>query len=215
MAGLASLISPNVPQATGPIPVSYNGKTLPQDAAPIVTPVVDATINPSLVIIGGTAGQQNAISLGTAVTQAASIVNGSVIGTANTTAVILPADVTWSIDWEKVIAESNILDGDPVTELIRNKAVDIEFSFTLWSTDSQGFNQFPQDDLVTLLKVIFRPNTVQPIQNTTLNKAGITQVIIKKLSASLVRGQTGVPCRLQVRQNVPASSSLILANPTS
>lgn len=215
--GLVETILNPSQTAQQPTSVTYAGKTLPQDAIAPTSPAADNSNNPSLVIIGGQAGTQP-INLSLAVISAASVVSGAITGVgglAQGQGVILPADVTWSFDQEKVIPQSNILAGRPFTELIRYKALEIDFSFTLMSVDSNGRNLFPQDGLVTLMKNIFRKDGVLALQNTTLNKAGVSQVIVKKISASLVRGQTFVPCRLSVIENIPGTTPLIIANSQS
>lgn len=189
-----------------PQEVRYAGKTYPQDAAPARTYTLDQTNNPGLVVIGGTAGDVSAnISLQV-------IAGGGSVPSA-TSGVILPADTVILVKWVKRLARSEILNGPDVTQMIRTRASEVIFTFTLRQPDTvNGGYKFPQDDFDTVLKNIFLPNKVQSVQNTWLNKQGITQLVFEELEPTVHRGATKMPVRLKGYQNMPGTSSLILTS---
>lgn len=143
----------------------------------------DQTNNPSLVIIGN---------------------------------ITLPADVVITIDGEKIIADSVILDGVQVTERIARKAYDIDFEFVLREYRIDGAlnsdrtsTVFPQDQLDDIFQQIWLPNTVQTLQNTYLNKLGIQELIVRKISPETIRGSKNLPVRLKCTENVPGQTLIL------
>jgi len=166
-----------------PIPdpnVHYNGSVLPRDATKVVKQPVDFTNNPSLITIG----------------------NGN-----NT--ITLPADVLVYIDGEKLIAESQIIDGVSVFERVSRRPYEINFECVVRDVDSNGAQIFPQDKLDNIFTAIWLPDSVQTVKNTFLNKLGIQELIIKNISPATVRGSTNIPLRMKCYENVQGQSIII------
>lgn len=158
----------------------YDGYTMPRDAVTPVKAPIDFTNNPSLVTIGN--GDNN---------------------------LSLPSDVMVYIEGEKIIAESQILDGVSVFEHITRKPYEINFECNIWDTDADGKQIFPQDLLDDIFQNIFLPNTVIAVTNTFLNKIGISQLIVKTISPATVRGSFKIPLRIKCYENVPGQSIIM------
>lgn len=207
--------------------VNYNGKVLPQDAAPYSPPVVSPDVNydgkilprdgrqfvplaidqsnlPSLVILGTSTaiGQMN-LDGGPPIT-GLSFSTGS----NSSTGVVLPADVKISAEVDKIVARTVILDGVPVTEHIRRGPVQVEFEFTIRAKNGQDY-VFGQDFLDALFTNIIYPNTLIYVQNTALNKIGISQLVCLHGSFDTVRGSINIPMTLKFIENVPGQSLII------
>lgn len=145
----------------------------------------DLTNNPSLVIIGN---------------------------------VTLPSDVVMSFPGVKILGMAQILDGVSTIQRISRKPVEIEFEFTLREYTQPGTlnsnftsTVFPQDLYDNLWQNVFLPNSVQNIQNTQLNKIGIQQIVIEKITPTTIRGSKNMPVRITAYENVPGQT-LIVSN---
>ena len=119
----------------------------------------------------------------------------------------LPYDVMISIDGEKIIAESQILDGEAVFERVSRKPREIVFDFTfreigVVQTTKGFFNDyiFPQNSLVEL-NSWWEVNGILKVYNTLLNKLGITEIICLKHSINTIRGSVNVPVILPCKEN--------------
>lgn len=130
--------------------------------------------------------------------------------------ITLPLDVVIALDGEKIVADSVILDGVQVTERIARKAYAIDFEFVLRESRTDGtLNSdrtttiFPQDLLDDIFQQIWLPNTVQTVQNTYLNKLGIQELIIRKISPETVRGSKNLPVRIKCTENVPGQTLIL------
>jgi Domain of unknown function (DUF6046) len=111
----------------------------------------------------------------------------------------LPKDVVIGLNGEKVIAESKILDGAYIFERIGRKPFEINLEFNL--RDIYGGNYvFPNDKAYEVITDIWQVDQVVPIINTFLNKLGITDVVIKTISFSTIRGNTDLPCSLHLME---------------
>src|ERR1700723_1750902 len=109
--------------------------------------------------------------------------------------VILSGNVIVPIKNEKILAESQIIDGVSVFEHISRKPCEIVFAFTIFpngvikekaekTNAFYGINTFNQQALNTFWNSIWSPNTVQNVQNTYLNGIGIQQIILKSISVA-------------------------------
>lgn len=158
----------------------YAGAVLPRDAVKFVAPPIDFTNLPHLITIGN--GDNN---------------------------LLLPSDVLVYINGEKIIPESQILDGVSVFEHVARKRYEVNFECVIRATDSSGRQIFPQDDLDDIFTNVWLPNSVQKVVNTYLNKLGIQELIIKSISPDTVRGSTNIPLRMKCYENVPGQSIII------
>lgn len=180
--------------------VKYHGKILPQDAAPAAIPDVDPTVNYA----------------GKKLPQQAQLPNLAPPDQTNNPSLVqvggitLPPDVIILLNGEKIIAISKILDGVAVTEHIGREPYEVEFEFTYRTSNDNGVTYiFPQDAIDNVWTNVWTPNSVQPLVNTYLNKLGISQLIIRKVHNSTVRGSKNVPARMTCIENV-SGTSLIL-----
>lgn len=105
---------------------------------------------------------------------------------------------------EKILAESQILDGVSVFEHISRKAYEIDFDILIW--DSTMNAPFPQQQINDIWNNIWLPNTVQTLQNTFLNGCGILQIIIKSISPMPKLGSTNVILRIKALENQVGTS---------
>ena len=127
----------------------------------------------------------------------------------------LPPDVMITVDGEKIIAESQILDGEAVFERVSRKPREIVFDFTFREigqvqTTKGIFNDyiFPQDALVNLNKW-WEINGILKVQNTLLNKLGIIEIICLKHSINTVRGSVNVPVILPCKENYVPNQTIL------
>jgi hypothetical protein len=118
----------------------------------------------------------------------------------------LPTDTLVSIDGEKIIAESKILDGVAVFERICRKPFDIDFSFNLRDVNIIGQPIFPQELAYDIFTDVWTPDQVIPCQNTFMNKIGINDIVIKKVTFVPIRGHTTLPCTLKCLENYNSNS---------
>lgn len=130
----------------------------------------------------------------------------------------LPPNVVFSIDFEKVIAEHQILDGTAVFERIaeRPRRVTFEFSFIKTSnmnivdgkispvekvtTNRMGqpvdVYEYPIQMFQEFLQKVWIENKVIEVKNSLLNAAGIFYVVIQTGSAMPERGRMDLPMKL-------------------
>ncbi len=117
----------------------------------------------------------------------------------------LPVDVMITLNNEKVIAESKILDGVAVFERVSRNPMEINFEFTVrqkgYMPQNLGEYIFPAEILKSLMDDVWLPNAVLTIKNTFLNKIGIIDVIVKSVTIATVRGSTNVPVSLHCLEN--------------
>lgn len=195
--------APYSPPVTSP-DVAYDGKIFPRDGKQFVPLALDQSNLPSLVILGTSTavGQMNL--------DGAPPVTGLSFSTGSnsSTGVVLPADVKLSAEVQKIIAETTILDGVPVTEHIRRGPVQIEFEFTIRAKSGQDYI-FGQDFLDALFTNIIYPDTIIYVQNTALNKIGISQLICRHGAFDTVRGNINIPMTIKFIENVVGQSLII------
>lgn len=182
--------------------VSYNGAVLPRDAVKYVPPAIDQSNIPSLVVLG---------TLATVVSPFAGVVVSPPPITGATLpngGIILPADVQIRWDVEKIIADTTIIDGVQVTEHIRRGPYVVEMEFTIRAkTNAQWI--FGQDFLDQITQKIILPDTVIYVQNTMLNKKGISQLILRKENGETVRGSINIPMTLRFTENIVGESLIV------
>jgi hypothetical protein len=114
--------------------------------------------------------------------------------------VVLPADTLISFNGEKIIAESKILDGAFVFERVGRKPVEITLDFTIRGRDTFGKYIFGQNDFYELWTGIWQVDSIVPIENTFLNKIGISNVVIRSISPMTVRGKIEIPCTIKCNE---------------
>lgn len=173
--------------------IQYNGKTLPQDAAPLAEPPVDPTI-----WYNGRKLPEQAIAPTPFVVDQTNNPSSIIIGT-----VLLPASTQVILRGEKIIAESQIIDGVSVFEHISRKPYEIDFDVTIWQGDNsqQASTTFPQQQINNLWSDLWIPNTVQTINNTYINGLGIQQIIIKSIAPQPRLGSTVIVIRIKAYEN--------------
>lgn len=134
---------------------------------------------------------------------------------------ILPYDIEISIQGEKVLAESKILDGVFVYERILRNPYEIDISFTIreiktqpndldWTVQQMAAKDFvfPQRVMNRIFTQLWQKDNVLDVYNTMLNRLGIEQVVVKSVNISTVRGSTNVPCRLSCKENFVSTTAL-------
>lgn len=124
--------------------------------------------------------------------------------------VTLPQDTIVYLTGDKMLVQSQILDGVSVFERILRKPYQIEFEMVIRQKTADGLGYvFPQDDLYNFWTKVWTPDSVQTVQNTYLNKLGISQIIIESVTPTTVRGSKNLPLRLKAWENVPGQSLII------
>lgn len=173
--------------------VYYNGKVLPQDKAPLSEPEV----NPDVFYHGSElpAQAKRPVQFTPDLSNnPSSIVIGNIF---------LPASTQVILRGEKIIAESQIIDGVSVFEHISRRPYEIDFDITIWQGDNsnQASTSFPQQQINNIFSDLWTPNTVQTINNTYLNGLGIQQIIIKSIAPQPRLGSTNVVIRIKAYEN--------------
>ena len=158
---------------------SYFDKIIASAKTPVVKHI-DQTNNPGLVILGVLYqdGKQKAPG------------------------VELPGDVAIYLNGEKIISESQILDGAVVFEHIARKPYDIEFEMVLRTKQGNDYI-FPQAYIQKIWADLWMIDGVISIQNTYLNGLGISQMVIFTIEPTTVRGSTNMPLRIKGKENQP------------
>lgn len=131
----------------------------------------------------------------------------------------LPPNVLIRIDSDKIIAEHQIIDGEPVFERIADSAKRVEFEFSFVKTSGmvvtngkiQGIispvttvmgqpvekYSYPIDLYDDFLQKVVLPNEVLPVKNTLLNTRGIYYLIVQSDSCTPERGRMDLPVTLR------------------
>jgi hypothetical protein len=125
----------------------------------------------------------------------------------------LPYDVIITINGNKIIAQSQILDGVAVFERVTRKPVEIEFDFVMRSKNTtqrtatlgsfslplakQTEWVFPLTETSEMMQKIWIKDQVLEVDNVYLNKLGIKQVILQDIQLTTIRGKTDVPVRIK------------------
>lgn len=128
----------------------------------------------------------------------------------------LSGNVIIPVKNEKVIAQSQIIDGVEVFEHISRKSAEIDFDFTIFpngviqgtadkTNAFYGVNTFNQQVLNQFWNTLYLPNSVQAVQNTYLNGLGINQIIIKSISVVPRPGSPNITVKLKALENQPGS----------
>lgn len=182
--------------------VPYNGAVFPRDAIKAQPPTIDPTNLPSLVVLGTLAAVVspfNGVVSGTPPITGSTLPNG---------AIVLPADVMIKHDLEKVVEETGILDGVAITEHIRRKSINIFMEFTIRAKNGNDWI-FGQQFLDDLFQKIIYPSSIIFVQNTLLNKIGITQMVLIRESGTTIRGSINQPMALHFLESVPGQSLIV------
>jgi hypothetical protein len=171
---------------TGPN-VNYQGKTLPADRVAFTPTPTDLTNNPSRLRLYSP-----------------------------TYSLVLPQDTIIFLNGEKELAKTQILDGVVVYERICRKPYEIEFEFTLRTINpnSNGEYVFPQEDMLDLWNNVWLPDSVVTIDNTYLNKLGIQEMIIERITPVTVRGSKNLPVKIVGYENQVGQSLIIQSQGT-
>lgn len=183
-----------------PNEVHYHGKTLPQDKAPIVDPVVDPTVN----YAGKTLPRQAAI-IPLAPPDMTNNPKLVIIG-----GITLPADTALFIDGKKIAAIEKILDGVTVIEHVSIDAHKIDFEGTFRPIVNADLStSFPQPLINNFWKGVWKKDSVVPLVNTFFNSLGISELFILDVHMGTVRGQKNVPFKLTTIENQPGLSIIV------
>lgn len=182
--------------------VGYNGSQLPQEAIKAVPPTIDLTNLPSLVVLGTLA---SAVSPFNGVVVNAPPITGATLPNGG---IVLPADVQIKHDLDKVVTGEGILDGVWVTEHIRRKPINISMSFIIRAKTGQDWI-FGQQFLDDLYQKILLVSGVIWVQNTMLNKIGVTQLVLIKSTGTTIRGNINQPITLDFWENIPGRSLIV------
>jgi hypothetical protein len=118
----------------------------------------------------------------------------------------LPVDVQISMNGNKIIAQSQILDGVSVFERVSRKPMDIDFDFTMRSQKTTygrflkpAINTwiFPIDGINDVFSLIWEKDQVLEVKNLFLEKLGIRQVVVSDIQITTIRGSVDVPIKLK------------------
>jgi len=177
--------------------IYYDGYTLPRDKAPLA----DVPVDPNVNYAGYTLPAQ------------AAKVTQFVIDPTNNPSnlkignIVFPASTQIIPKGEKIIAESQILDGVTVFEHVSRKATELDFDVLIWQS---GYNtSFPQDTINAIWNNLFLLNTIQEVKNTWLNNLGIRFIIIKSICPRPRIGSTQVILKIKAFE-VQAGQTLII-----
>ena len=137
--------------------------------------------------------------------------------------VTLPGDVIITTSDEKIIAETNILDGAVVFEHIRRNPKEVNFDFTFREINTGqyvnaniGGYVFPQYMIENFIEAVWEADSILSVTNTMLNGIGIYNLIFKTMSMTTIRGNTNVLCSiktLEVFASVTQPQSLVIIPP--
>jgi hypothetical protein len=202
--------------------VNYDGYTLPKDKEPVTPVPVETDVN----YAGYNLPAQKVTSIPFVTPQSNNPANlylgniGFITGQVsnNDPVMILPGGkglnlITAGVQIlpkdEKILAESQIIDGVSVFEHINRRPVEFDIEILLWKN---GYGvAFPQQTITTIWDNLWMPNTVQKVQNTFMNGIHVQEVIIKSISPMPRLGSTNVILKLKVVEN-QAGQSLIIGN---
>jgi hypothetical protein len=152
--------------------------------------------------------------------------NGTNVCEVRLAGILLPLDVQFSINGNKIIAESQILDGVAVFERITRKPYEIDFDFTMRSQTPQitksnisiaGFAipqmkvnrwSFPLNETSDMFQNVWALDKVIKVENTLLNKLGIQQVIIADIQITTIRGSVDVPIKIKTKEDFYSTNSV-------
>jgi hypothetical protein len=125
----------------------------------------------------------------------------------------LPLDVLIILNGNKMIAQSQILDGVAVFERVTRKPFDIDFDFTLRETvtntntvtifkktfDLAQTNRFifPLESMNSFFQNVWKSDEVLRIDNAFLNKIGINQVVLNDIQITTIRGNTDIGIKIK------------------
>ncbi len=187
-----------MPIINGQPVIYYDGYTLPQDAAALA----DVPVNPNVNYAGYNLPEQ-AIKPTPYVIDPSNNPSGLTIGN-----VVFPASTQIIPKGDKIIPESQIIDGVTVFQHVSRKATELDFEVLLWENGSNV--RFPQERINAIWTNLFIPNSVQPVINTWLNNLGISQLIIKSISPKPRVGSTNVTLKIKAYENQVGQTLIIL-----
>lgn len=180
--------------------VYYNGKILPKDKAPLRVDVPDKNVDYHESQLPADKKTPQPLTRDLSNNPSRLVINGY----------LMPADVAVYITLEKLIAQSNILDGPSVFERITRKPYQLEFEFTIRTQLADGTGYiFPQEETLNFWTNVWVPDSVLRVDNTFLNKLGIQEMIANNGNLTTVRGSKNVPLRLTAWENQPGQSLII------
>jgi hypothetical protein len=135
----------------------------------------------------------------------------------------LPKDVLISLNGNKMIAQSQILDGVAVFERVTRKPFDIDFDFTMRSQKQTSFGvtinktnlhlpttglwTFPLQEVTALYQNVWKKDEVMKVVNTFLNSLDIHQVIIQDVQITTIRGSVDVGIKLKTIEDFYSTKS--------
>jgi hypothetical protein len=126
----------------------------------------------------------------------------------------LPLDVDISFSGDKLIAQSQILDGVAVYERVTRKPFEINFSFTLRETQitssTLGFHRdrfiFPMELSKEFHQKVWLKDEVLKVDNIWLNKLGILQVVLNDMQVGTKPGNTDIFIKMKCTEDTYSTS---------
>lgn len=174
--------------------VQYDGKTIPRDAVPLVPVPID----PNVPYGGKILPAQATPKIDPIISPTN---NPSLIKIGSTT---LPASTNISLSGEKILAESQIIDGVSVYEHISRKAYEIEFKIMIY--DASNNPVFPQSFITDIWDNVWINNTVQTVKNTYLNGLHIKEIIVRSIKPQPRLGSKIVDMVIKAVENQPGQT---------
>jgi hypothetical protein len=179
--------------------VEYNGKILPRDAAALADPPFDTS-----VVYAGQEVTQMPAKFTPVQIDLTNNPGAIIIGS-----VTLPNNTNILINGEKIIAESQILDGVSVFEHVSRKAYEIEFKLKLYDPNNPSYSPFPQQQITNIWNNLWTNNTIYTVQNTFLNQLNISSIIIKSIKPSPRLGSPIVDMVIKAFENQVGQSIIM------
>lgn len=186
------MVDPNVP---------YQGYILPEDAQPLT----DVPVDPNVYYAGSELPAQRVTPIGL-ITDLSNNPSSIALGV-NGVYITLPASTQIILKGEKIIAESQILDGVSVFEHVSRKPYEIDFDVLIWNSSMNA--PFPQDVINNIWNNLWVPNTILQLVNTYLNGLGVLQVIVKSINPTPKLGSTSVVLKLKLYENQVGQSIIM------
>lgn len=181
--------------------VKYDGKTLPQDAAPLADPPIDTDVQYGGKTLPAQKTQIFALTVDpTNNPPWIRLIRGS-------QTIILPTSTNITLSGKKILAESQIIDGVSVFEHISRKPYEIEFKIVIYD---DSFNPvFPQAQINDIFNNAWLPNTVLKVKNTYLNGLGVQEIIMDSIKPQPRLGSKVVDMVIKAFENQPGQTIIM------
>ena len=141
---------------------------------------------------------------------------------------LMPSDIQYDLSFDKMVAESQILDGAIVYERVTRKAVQIDFKFTVRSYEVSQPERvvgifgkefkfpevktedyyFPDTEFSEFYTKVFKIDNIIQVENSFINKLGITELVVRDMQVETILGNTDIRVKLKCSENYVPQSSL-------